>query len=95
MGWVGTHSEKEKWQRRARERRWPVGPGGSTWACKAVLLGMGGLELWQTRATQPGQKKRRWREREPFTNEARPRGRLCLNKQERKRRLANKPGWPA
>jgi hypothetical protein len=29
-GVVGTHSKKRKWQRRARERRWPVGPGGST-----------------------------------------------------------------
>ena len=87
--------KKKKWRQQAQERRWPVGPGGSTWACKAVPWRMGGLELWQTGATQPGQKKRRWREKEPLNSGVRPNGQLCLNKRKKRIRLLNKPGWPA
>ncbi len=53
-------------------------------------------ELHQATANQPGREERRRREREPFTNEARPRGRLYWSRQKKKRRLLlNKPGWPA
>jgi hypothetical protein len=52
VGWVGTHSKKRKWRYQAQERQWLLGPGWST--CEAVLPQMGGLELWQARATQLG-----------------------------------------
>ncbi len=33
-----------------------IWPGGLTWTCiQAIHPQLGGLELWQTRATQPGQ----------------------------------------
>ena len=41
---------------------------------------------------QAAREERRRRGREPLTNGTRPRGRLCLSKQKRRRRLANKPG---
>jgi hypothetical protein len=56
---------------------------------------MGGLELWQTRATQPGQEKRRWREKEPLNSGVRSKGQLCLDEGKKRIRLLNKPGWPA
>jgi hypothetical protein len=44
-------------------------------------------ELQRPRAAQPGWEERRRREKEPFKNGARPKGRLCLSK--RKKRPQN------
>ncbi len=51
--------------------------------------------LHQSSANQPGREERRRRKREPLTNGARPKGQLYRSKQKKKKRLLNKPGWPA
>ncbi len=96
-GVVGTHSIKEGWRRRALDRRRPLSPTKtglrSAWLVVAVCPRRDETwELHQTSANQPGREERRRRKKEPLTNGARPRGRLRLNKQEKKRGLLNKPG---
>ncbi len=86
---VGTHGKKEKWRRRALERRQPTSPAKtrleSAWLLVAVSPRMGKTwELQQARAAQPGWKERGRREKNPTKSGVRPKGQSCLNKRRKR-----------